>query len=976
MYPVQGTFVPSGATGFFFLFAIDPAVELPKGRAPKAHPGALPPEELLTLVKGIAQVNATSLVLHLPSKVGLRQAKVPGLLLTPVASLTWLIDLQERFDQTGLQPGPSLRAFSVAAKLLLERLSRGRFFPALWREAGVLTSGWSLAAPEPAEAERLQQLYATLPEICRAPVPPDRDVARFQPLPAALLIDRFFRAAASGLAASLLTVAPPVLQPVNAAGHWLQALRGEEDLPAGLRDAEALEAAVGAWSAPVSQTQSQATLRTGLRLHPPAEGQRRWTLELILQTQSDPPETLSAESAWANLGHELLVGAQRFIGAEQRLLQDLPALVRLCPLLQPLLTQGAPSGLDLTEADVVQFLQEGAAALQEAGFPVMLPAGLVRGGRIATQAHLQGNGSAGFGLSQLVKVDWALALGGQSISLEELARLARQKRSLVQLGDRWIEVDPAAITAALRRLEPYQEAIPLGEALRLAPDLDDLSADGWVADLLERLRQPAAIEAVPAPTGLHGQLRPYQQRGLDWLAFLRRFGLGACLADDMGLGKTIQLIALLLHERETNQTQRPTLLVAPVSLIGNWRREVARFAPCLRLLVHHGQNRLDAERFAAEAQAHDLVLTTYSLLPRDEELLATVPWAGIVVDEAQNIKNPTTLQAQAIRRLTADYRIAMTGTPVENHLGDLWSLFSFLNPGLLGSAEEFRRRYATPIERYRDPEATARLRQQVGPLILRRLKSDPGIVADLPEKLENRVVTNLSLEQAALYEAVVQETLEKVTAVEGIQRHGAILAGLTRLKQICNHPAAVTPDATGSLHGRSGKLDRLVEMLEEVVAEGDRALLFTQFPRFGERIAAYLAQRLGCTVLTLDGSTPAPERERRIARFQAGEAPLFLLSLKAGGVGLNLTAANHVFHIDRWWNPAVEEQATDRAHRIGQQRTVIVHKLVTAGTLEERIDTLLAQKRQLAADVIGSGEDWLGHLSTEQLRDLIRLERE
>ncbi|HLO02343.1 MAG TPA: DEAD/DEAH box helicase [Symbiobacteriaceae bacterium] len=977
MYPVQGTFVPTGATGFFFLWAIDPGAALPAtGRVPKPHPAARTAEELLSLVKGIAQVNTTALVLTLPAENGLRQVKVPGLLLTPASAVTWLIDLPERFTQTGHQPAQSLRAFAAAAKLLLERLGRGQFYPALWREAGVLTSGWALAAPEPAEAERLHKLSEALPDLCRAIVPPDRDPARYQPLPGALLLDRFFRSAASGLAATFLPSAPPVHGPQSAAQHWLHALRGEGDLPPGLRDAEVLEAAVAAWSTPVSTTQSQTALRSGLRLHPPEETSQGWTVELILQTQDVPPETIPATTAWANLGRELVVGAHRFVSAEQRLLQDLPALVRLCPQLAPLLGQGAPATLALDEGEVVQFLQEGATALQEAGFAVQLPAGLVRGGRLATQMHLRGSGSSGFGLNQLVQVDWSLALGDQSLSLEELAHLAKQKRALVQIGNRWVEIDPAAITAALRRLEPYKEQIPLGEALRLSPELESLSADGWVADLLDRLRQPATIESVPTPRGLQGELRPYQQRGLDWLAFLRRFGLGACLADDMGLGKTIQLIALLLHERESGLTDRPSLLVAPVSLIGNWRREVARFAPHLRLLVHHGQNRLDAERFAAQAEQYDLILTTYSLLARDEEVLAAVPWAGIVADEAQNIKNPATQQAAAIRRLQADYRVALTGTPVENHLGDLWSLFSFLNPGLLGSQEEFRRRYAAPIERYRDQEATTQLRQQIGPLILRRLKSDPTIVADLPEKLENRVVTNLTLEQAALYEAVVQETLERVAAAEGIQRHGAILAGLTRLKQICNHPATVTQESAGALAGRSGKLDRLVEMLEEVVAEGDRALLFTQFPRFGVRIAAHLAQRLRCEVLALDGSTPAPERERRIARFQAGEAPLFLLSLKAGGVGLNLTAANHVFHIDRWWNPAVEEQATDRAHRIGQERTVMVHKLVTAGTLEERIDALLAEKRQLAAEVIGAGEDWLGHLSTEQLRELIRLEQE
>ncbi|MBY6274039.1 MAG: hypothetical protein CW346_17880, partial [Bacillaceae bacterium] len=328
----------------------------------------------------------------------------------------------------------------------------------------------------------------------------------------------------------------------------------------------------------------------------------------------------------------------------------------------------------------------------------------------------------------------------------------------------------------------------------------------------------------------------------------------------------------------------------------------------------------------------------------------------------------------ALRSLSGGYRIALTGTPVENHLGDLWSLFQFLNPGLLGSREEFERRYAVPIQRYQDEEAAARLRRQVGPFILRRQKNDPAIAPDLPDKLENTELVTLSVEQAALYEAIVQETLERAAQADGIQRQAAVLAGLTRLKQVCNHPAAATGD--GPLVGRSGKIDRLVELLQEVLAAGEQALLFTQFARFGGRLQAYLAETLGCEVLFLHGGTPQPERDRLVARFQAGEAPLFILSLKAGGLGLNLTAATHVFHVDRWWNPAVEDQATDRAYRIGQTRRVLVHRLITAGTLEERIDRLLAEKRALAGQVIISGESWLGQLSTEELRALIALDRE
>ncbi|HLN65533.1 MAG TPA: DEAD/DEAH box helicase, partial [Symbiobacteriaceae bacterium] len=636
-----------------------------------------------------------------------------------------------------------------------------------------------------------------------------------------------------------------------------------------------------------------------------------------------------------------------------------------------------PDRLPIADADVLALLEGGAAALQQAGFGVLLPEGLVRASALKLRMHLSPSAAARetqFGLHQIINVRWDAALGDSAVSMEELRRLAQQKRPLLRVSGRWLQVDERSLAAALRNIAHYGEQMDLGTALRLMPQVEATSAEGWVDALLGRLREPGRVEPVPTPAGFVGALRPYQERGLAWLAFLRRFGLGACLADDMGLGKTIQLIALLLHEREAGLANGPTLLVCPVSVVGNWRRELSRFGPSLRVLIHHGSGREEGDAFVSQALASDVVITTYSLVGRDAEALSQVEWRGIVADEAQNLKNPATQHAQALHSMPGGYRIAMTGTPVENQLEDLWSIFRFLNPGLLGGVEEFRRTYALPIERYHDAEAAARLRRHAGPFILRRLKSDPGVAADLPEKLENAVSVTLSVEQAALYEAAVQETLERAAAAEGIQRHGAVLAGLTRLKQICNHPAAV--GGHNSLVGHSGKLERLVEMLREVLDAGEQALIFTQFAQFGARLQPWLSRQLGCTVLFLDGSTPQAERDRLIARFQAGEAPLFVLSLKAGGVGINLTAATHVFHVDRWWNPAVEDQATDRAYRIGQTRRVMVYKLVTAGTLEERIDKLLTEKRALSDQVIGTGEAWLSSLSTEELRALITLERE
>lgn len=958
-------------------------------RALAPHPQAVPPEELLPILTGFPLVNSLTCVALLPAESGLSAAKLPGLALSVTEAVTWLVDLGAAFETRALQPGHSLRSWSAAAKLLLELMARGRFVPVLRAEAGVLTSDWRLGTAERADAERLSLLEAALPDVCRAVVPPDRSHKSYRPPSGSALLGAFLRTATQALAQRFLADAPVPEAPVGpapAAVHWVRALAGAAgaDLPPGVPDANALYQAVADWTSAIAGGGEAGALRTGIRLLPPEEtDDGEWALELVIQTPTDPPVTVPAADLFARPGDELTLGNERYLHPEQRLFLDLPVMSRLFPPLGPLAVTPAMGRTPLGEEAVIALLQDGARLLTEAGFAVLLPAGLVRAANLRGKMRLKpgGAGESHFGLSQIVQVDWELALGGAQVSYADLQHLARQKRPLVQHQGKWVLVDQASLNAALKNLAPVREEIALGEALRLAArgagglEVEAAEAEGWVSSLLDRLREPARIEPVAVPASFRGELRPYQQRGLDWLAFLTRFSMGACLADDMGLGKTVQVISLLCYEREQRQVDRPTLLVCPVSVVGNWKRELQRFAPHLRVLVHHGSGRASEEAFQAEASAHDVVLTTYSLLGRDQEALAAVDWAGIVADEAQNIKNPSTRHAQAIRSLRGGYRIALTGTPVENHLGDLWSIFAFLNPGLLGGAEEFRKSFALPIERYQDEEAAARLRRLVQPFLLRRLKSDPSIIADLPEKLENVVHVNLTVEQASLYEAVVQETLERANDAVGIQRHGAVLAGLTRLKQLCNHPANLL-GGSGALGGRSGKLDRLVEMLQEVIAEGDRALIFTQFAQFGERLKEYLARTLGCAALFLDGSTPQAARERLIDRFQSGEAPLFVLSLKAGGVGLNLTAANHVFHVDRWWNPAVEDQATDRAYRIGQTRRVLVHKLVTAGTLEERIDRLLTEKRALSGQVVGAGESWLGDLSTDELRELITLEKE
>jgi len=649
-----------------------------------------------------------------------------------------------------------------------------------------------------------------------------------------------------------------------------------------------------------------------------------------------------------------------------------------------------PELCTLTTQEAYTFLREAAPLLDQSGVGVLVPQWWKqRQKSLGVRASIAPAETRGaLGLDTLLRFEWRLALGDQTLAPQEFYQLAALKQPLVRVRGEWTELQPEQAEAVIRFWErrAAQEQLSLRQALQLGlteeGEIEGLpvagvEAEGWVQDLLQQLRGSEALQELQPPRELNGQLRPYQVRGYSWLDFLRRWGLGACLADDMGLGKTVQTIAFILHEVESGRQRIPALVICPTSVVGNWAHEIARFAPSLRVMVHHGSDRASGAEFTDQARQADVVISTYTLARRDEESLQRMEWGGIILDEAQNIKNPATKQAQAIRRLRAGYRFALTGTPIENRVTELWSIMQFLNPGLLGSHQSFRSRFALPIERYQDQEAATHLRKLVQPFVLRRVKSDPTIIQDLPEKLEHKVYCTLTPEQATLYQAVVEEAMQRVKTTEGMQRRGLVLSMLLRLKQVCNHPTHFLGDGS-AMNGRSGKLNRLGEMLEEVVAVDERALIFTQFAEMGMLLQAHLQAFLGSEVLFLYGGTPAGERERMINRFQEEHhcPPIFVLSLKAGGLGVNLTRANHVFHFDRWWNPAVENQATDRVYRIGQTKNVWVHKFICAGTLEEHIDDLIESKKELANSIIGTGEGWLTELTTDELRQLVTLGQE
>ncbi|MEV6978993.1 SNF2-related protein [Kitasatospora sp. NPDC093806] len=885
--------------------------------------------------------------------------------------------------------GASVRWLAAAHDLAWRLVGRGRLLPALVEETGEWHARWRPAPDGPARRETAA-LVAGCPPVCRAEHRPDGGGGTpsvGEPSAAALLTGLLDALVDQEARVALAEAAPPA-DPFLAALYGPDGRLGQPP-PAGLPQR------LADWYA---ARPADGPLRLDFRLSEPLGADPDdpdggpvaddWRLDLLVRAVDRPSLVVPAAAlrpGAADPAYEALARAVPGDPAEAYL-AELDRAGRVDPTLRAALAGTFPTGTGLDRAGALRFLREGAPALTRAGFGVLLPAWWQRRPRLGLVLTAGATGDDPSAVARTAQVDrdavlafeWRLALGDLTLTEQELAELAAAQQGLVRLRGRWVEVDQVQLAAAARFLaERGSGTMAPVELLRLAVDdgavVDGLPvtavhATGPIGDLLAGTPGPA--DRVPElPAGFTGSLRPYQRRGLAWLDALGRLGLGAVLADDMGLGKTVQTLALLALEQERGATG-PVLLVCPMSLVGNWRGEAARFAPGLRVHVHHGPDRTAP---GPGLQAADLVITTYGLVQRDAAELRRIHWRRIVADEAQHVKNRSARQSRALRSLRSGPRIALTGTPVENRLADLHAVLDFANPGLFGSSEAFRERFAIPVEQAASADAAARLRRVTGPFLLRRRKSDPLIVRDLPAKQEFTVRCSLTAEQAGLYRAVVADLLERLQGLRGVERKGAVLAAIGRLKQVCNHPAQLLHDGT-AVAGRSGKVEQLVALLTEALAEGDRALVFTQYAEFGTMLRPYLRRKLGEEVLYLHGGVPRGRRDEMVERFRAPDGPrVFLLSLKAGGTGLNLTAANQVIHLDRWWNPAVEDQATDRAHRIGQRRDVQVRRLVCAGTVEERIDELLTAKRALAEAAVGDGEQWLAELPTERLRELLTL---
>lgn len=853
---------------------------------------------------------------------------------------------------------PSTHAWAHATRSTLHLLARGRLLPSAdadgtdtWRsgplDADDLIHWHDLATALPFEAHATE-IPGSAP---RRVASPTWLLARFRDS----VTDAYVRTAAAPEAAGHRPFAARARSIVAGSTSWL--------VDAG---------AVG--DSPVT---------VALRVEPGDEA-----LRAVVQVTSrlDPSLVLDAADLWAA---PPTIRARFGARVDDAVILTLRRAARAWPPAARLLEDSRPTDLALTDDEVDDLLGPTAEELAGSGLEVLWPSGLLSTVRVTPTVSTRSTPSdrpAGLGLDGICELRWSTTVDGVELGDTEVAALVAAKRQIVRMRGRWVRADPARLEK-LRTRRSVSTAAALAAALGgdLLVDGEAIEAvvEGPLAGLAETLRASEARPDVEVPRALEAVLRPYQRTGLSWLATMADLGLGGVLADDMGLGKTVQLLALHLHRIENGRTpvehaafvepapngpsgNGPTLIVCPVSVIANWERETKRFAPSVPVRRYHGTS-----RDLHGVPAGSIVLTTYGVARRAAETLSTIDWGLVVADEAQNVKNPSSRTARALRTIPASARFALTGTPVENRLVDLWALLDWTTPGLLGPLERFRHEIAVPIERDGDEQAASALARLVRPFVLRRRKVDPEIAPDLPPKTESDHVVGLTTEQATLYRAMVDEVMSEIEGAEGMARRGLVLKLLSGLKQICNHPAHFLGQS-GPLRGRSAKLDALTEIVETATEEGDSVLVFTQYVRMGRLLAEHLSTTVGAVDFFHGGMTAA-ERQALVDRFQAGELPVLVVSLKAGGTGLNLTRATHVVHYDRWWNPAVEDQASDRAWRIGQDRPVQVHRMVCEGTVEDRIAQLIDAKRELAEAVVGSGEGWIGDLDDDDLRELVSL---
>jgi SNF2 family DNA or RNA helicase len=926
----------------------------------------------------------------------------------------------------GTVPSDTIQYWQTVASLAGEFVRSGRVVPDLEIRDGNGVAVWRALPSSSEDFDRLQSLRESMPPLARAIVTDEVAAHAAETgweqaeMPSARdILVRSIDVLVDSFARSRLTSTEGERPEEDTHRKWLTALtQSDGTIDAPSDELDGLRQELDSWTQSL-QTPGEQDVRLCFRLRPPdpdlnldadTDGTEEaqtidndlvsvssdgWELELLLQAADEPSLLVEASTVWESTEATMEVLERHLEHPQEILLEELGRAVPLFPQIEEALEEAKPTKLHLTADEANEFLRETAEVLDQSGFGVIVPAWWNEPERrLGAKLNADSDSSTstdssvgGIGVDQLCDFRWEVVLGGEPLSRAELEELAALKMPLVRVRGQWVSLRQEDIENALELYDGTDEGeMTVAEALQTGSDLAasdpelpvvDHQFEGTLEQLVDTdLDLDEWIDDAETPERFDGQLRPYQKRGLGWLGYLEELGFGGCLADDMGLGKTIQILARLVEERNKGKPSGPTLVICPLSVVGNWKHEAHEFAPNLRVYVHHGGDRTSGTAFEEAMADHDLIVTTYGVVRNDIDQLREYQFHRVVLDEAQKIKNRSANRTQAVRALAARHRVALTGTPVENQLSELWSIMDFLNPGLLGSETSFRETIAQPIERYGDERTAEQLRRLTRPFILRRNKTDETIIDDLPEKVEIKEYCNLSEEQATLYKAATDELMGEIEQSDDMERRGQVLQLINALKAICNHPRQYHQDGA-QLEERSGKLERLESLAAEILDAGDRALIFTQYTSMAELIRRHLQDQLGRRVLYLHGGTPKNKRDEMVERFQSPDGPpFFLLSLRAGGTGLTLTAANHVIHYDRWWNPAVEDQATDRTFRIGQTEDVQVRKLICEGTLEETIDETIERKRNLADQVLTDNDKWMTELSNDELRELVTLSEE
>lgn len=939
------------------------------------------------------------------------------------------IDLVSSFSEDleqSYQQSPSYAFWVLAVKQLLDFLAKGFYFPSVKRKGSTLEGVWELYENNTDVLTAIKNLSSVMPGIGRMLIPslssaPD---TKF------VAVHTFMKQAVDGVLRSFLKNVKlingaeksdlgyvyskgTVSRKDNILLSWLESLIVlNEPLKSTPLEQTLLEQKINTWNKTLRSSSISTSDYLELEIVPPEVSnpgealELSWTLRIRLITNNDDEE---GESAKKLQSYDL----EKY---DFLLLKEIGRLLSVIPFISTYLDKDFLTDVSISAEEAHLILVKYKEALKEIGVKVKAPSWWEESASgIGLVVKLKPKEKEGeeenvFSTDGLIDFSWTFTIGDQEMSLAEFEALLDEGRSLIYVGDRWVSLNPDVIRKNLEQLKisAPKTSFTLFDALRLGLgglsglseiDIVRVDAEGWIKKIIDFRNDSTTDNTLPEL--FKGELRPYQAVGLSWLTFLSKVGIGGCLADDMGLGKTIQVLALLSKEKDelkknSSKNRQINLLVVPMSILGNWESEARKFVPDLDVYVHHGTSRVESNEFRNIVKDKDLVITTYSIVHRDYKSFRKVEWYRIILDEAQNIKNTDTKQTKAIRSLVEELsrgdtlsedstsfapslsrgplRLALTGTPLENKLQELWSILDFLNPGLLGSLDDFRKRYVVPIEKSRETDIANNLGRLVKPFILRRTKTDPEIAAELPDKIEIESLVHLTPEQASLYAATLEQMLPKVRQAEGIHRKGLVLSVITRLKQICVHPALALKDGS-SIKGRSGKLQLLEELLETVLAEGDRVLIFTQFAQWGQILSPYLEQTFNTKVPFFHGGLNRTSRDEIIKEFQSDNgAQILVLSLKAGGFGLNLTRANQVVHLDQWWNPAIQNQATDRAYRIGQKNNVQVRTMISRGTLEEKINQLHKEKLELANAIVGTTRNVITELNPDALEELLKLQ--